>query len=115
MRRHSGVRGTLTAFAWPLAAAVPMAAQQGTIEGHVTDAATTKAVAGVRLQLIQTGLVITARNDGKYAFGSLGGGTYEVRVVAVGYAPQKKSVAVATGQTATLDFALTPVAFTLEE
>src|ERR1051325_7419847 len=114
MRRLSEVRSSLAALGCLLAAAAPLAAQQGTIEGHVTDAATSKPVAGVRLQLIQTGLVITARNDGRYSFGNLGGGSYDVRVVAVGYGPQKKSVTVTAGQTATLDFALPPVAFTLE-
>ena len=115
MRRLSGVRGSLTALGWLLAAAAPLAAQQATVTGHVTDAATSKPIQGVRLQLVQTGLVITARNDGQYSFGNLGGGSYEIRVVAVGYGPQKKSVTVAAGQSATLDFSLTVVPFTLEE
>src|SRR5437867_2365511 len=105
MRRLSGVRGSLTALGWLLAA--PLAAQQATVTGHVTDAATSKPIQGVRLQLVQTGQVITARNDGRYSFVNLGGGSYEIRVVAVGYGAEKKSVTVAAGQTATLDFALT--------
>ena len=109
------MRSSLAALGCLLAAAAPLAAQQATITGHVTDGATSKAIQGVRLQLVQTGLVITARNDGQYTFGNLGGGSYEVRVVAVGYGPQKKSVTVTAGQTATLDFALTVVPFTLEE
>src|ERR1041385_7132948 len=115
MRRLRGVRRALAAFGWLLAAAVPLAAQQATITGHVTDKETGKPIPGVRLQLIQTALVVTVRNDGSYRFVGLGGGTYDVRVVAVGYGAEKKSVTVAAGETGTVDFALTQVPFTLEE
>jgi TonB-linked SusC/RagA family outer membrane protein len=114
MRRLSGVRNALTAFGWLLSAAGPLAAQ-ATLAGHVTDKETGKPIPGARLQLIQTALVVTVRNDGSYRFVNLGGGTYDVRVVAVGYGAEKKSVTVAAGATATLDFTLVNVPFTLEE
>ena len=114
MLKLPGVRALLTSFGWILAA-VPTVAQQGGIAGHVTDQASGKPIPGARLQLTQTGQVVTVRPDGSYRFGNLGGGSYDLRAVAVGYGAEKKSVTVAAGQTATLDFALGAVPFTLEE
>jgi TonB-linked SusC/RagA family outer membrane protein len=115
MRNLPAIRHPLAVAGWLLALAIPGAAQQGSITGHVTDQTTSRPIPGARLQLIQTGQVVTVRNDGRYSYGGLGGGTYEIRVIAVGYGAEKKSVAVAAGQAATLDFALSAVPFTLEE
>jgi len=115
MRPLTSVRRLLAGFTWLAVLAVPLAAQQGTIAGTVTDRATTQPIQGARLQLSQTGQVVTVRPDGKYSFANVTPGAYDVRVIAVGYGAEKKAVTVAAGQTATLDFALGVVAFTLEE
>src|ERR1051326_9463639 len=109
MRRLRGVRRALAAFGWLLAAAVPPAAQQATITGHVTDKETGKPIPGVRLQLIQTALVVTVRNDGSYRFVGLGGGTYDVRGGGGGDGAEKKSVTVGAGGTGAGGFAPHPV------
>jgi TonB-dependent SusC/RagA subfamily outer membrane receptor len=115
MRPLTSVRRLLSGITWLSVLAVPLAAQQGTIAGTVTDRATTQPIQGARLQLSQTGQVVTVRPDGKYTFANVTPGAYDVRVIAVGYGAEKKAVTVAAGQTATLDFALGVVAFTLEE
>ena len=115
MRPLTSVRRLLAGFTWLAVLAVPLAAQQGTIAGTVTDRATTQPIQGARLQLSQTGQVVTVRPDGKYSFANVTPGAYDVRVIAVGYGAEKKAVTVAAGQSATLDFALGVVAFTLEE
>lgn len=115
MRPLSSVRRLLAGLTWLSVLAVPLAAQQGTIAGTVTDRATSQPIQGARLQLSQTGQVVTVRPDGKYTFANLTPGAYDVRVIAVGYGAEKKAVTVAAGQTATLDFGLNVIAFTLEE
>lgn len=115
MRPLFSVRRLLAGLTLLSAVAVPLAAQQGGIAGTVTDQATSQPIQGARLQLSQTGQVVTVRPDGKYTFANLTPGAYDVRVIAVGYGAEKKSVTVAAGQTATLDFGLNVIAFTLEE
>jgi TonB-linked SusC/RagA family outer membrane protein len=115
MRPFTSVRRLLAGLTWLSVIAVPVAAQSGSITGTVTDRATTQPIQGARLQLSQTGQVVTVRPDGKYTFADVSPGAYDVRVIAVGYAAEKKSVTVVAGQAATLDFALNVVAFTLEE
>lgn len=116
MRSLSSTRGLLLALALALPLPGRAEAQQNAgIAGRVTDAVTSQPVAAARLQLPQTGQIVTAGQDGRYAFRGLAAGNYEVRVIAVGFQSQKQTVAVASGQTATLDFGLTAVPFTLEE
>jgi TonB-linked SusC/RagA family outer membrane protein len=116
MRPLPSVRRLLAGLTWMcLLAAAPLAAQAGSIAGKVTDKATGQAVQGARLQLSQTGQVVIVRTDGRYTFANVTPGSYDVRVIAVGYAAEKKPVVVAAGQAATLDFPLDIVAFTLEE
>jgi len=100
MRPLSSVRRLLSGLTWLSVLAVPLAAQQGTIAGTVTDRATTQPIQGARLQLSQTGQVVTVRPDGKYTFANVTPGAYDVRVIAVGYGAEKKAVTVAAGQTA---------------
>ena len=115
MRLHTSVHRWLGGLAVLLGFAAPAAAQSGSITGRVTDRASTQPIQAARLQIAQTGQVVTVRPDGRYTFSSLAAGSYDVRVIAVGYAAERKPVTVAAGETATLDFALDVVPFTLEE
>src|SRR5687768_11512763 len=71
--------------------AAPAAAQSGTITGRVTDQGSGQAIQAARLQISQTGQVVNVRPDGRYTFPSVAPGTYDVRVIAVGYAAQRKT------------------------
>jgi TonB-linked SusC/RagA family outer membrane protein len=92
-----------------------LAQPSGGIAGRVTDATSSQPVPVARLQLTQSGQIVTAGQDGRYAFRGLAAGSYEVRVIAVGYQSQKRTVTVAAGATETADFSLVAVPFTLEE
>ena len=97
-----------------LAAALPAAAQaQGTVSGRVTDAGTGTPIADARVVVVGTTIATGTSNDGRYTLRNVPAGTAEVRVLRLGYAEQKKPVAVAAGQAATLDFALQTVAVTM--
>ena len=92
-----------------------LSAQSGTVSGQVTDRATNQGIGVARLQVIQTGKVVGTRFDGRYTIADLPAGSYDIRVIAVGYGAERKSVTVAAGQTVTLDFALAQVPYTIEE
>jgi TonB-linked SusC/RagA family outer membrane protein len=97
------------------ATARPAAGQQsGAITGLVRDSATTRPIAA-RVQLSQTGQIVAVNTEGRYLFRGIAPGSYEVRVVAIGYASQRKTVAVAAGDTAQADFTLAAVPYTLQE
>ena len=104
--------GTLVAIA---AIGSPLAAQQGTITGRVTDSATKQPLPGSSIQVTQTGAVVAVRGDGRYIITGVTPGNYDLRVIAIGYAAQRKSVVVNANQTTALDFALASVPYTLEE
>ena len=78
----------------------------GSIAGHVTDSATSAAIAGATVSL-STGATTTTDGSGAYAFGGLNPATYTVTASATGYTTSAPaSVAVTAGTTATQDFAL---------
>ena len=92
------------------------AAQQGaSIAGRVSDAGTAQPIPAARLQVAQTGQIVATGQDGRYSFRGVAPGSYELRVIAVGYQSQKRTVSVTAGGTETVDFSLTAVPFTLEE
>jgi TonB-linked SusC/RagA family outer membrane protein len=105
--------GTLAAMVVLFAA--PAFAQQGSVSGQITDRTTNQPIPSARLQVTQTGKVVAVRFDGRYTVADLPPGSYDLRVIAVGYGAERKAVTVAAGQTATLDFALNPVPYTIEE
>ncbi|HEV8355441.1 MAG TPA: carboxypeptidase-like regulatory domain-containing protein, partial [Gemmatimonadales bacterium] len=90
------------------AAPPPLAAQSGSVSGQVTDRSTGQPLQAARLQVTQTGKVVAVRFDGRYTIADLAPGNYDIRVISVGYAAERKPVTVTAGQTTTLDFALNP-------
>ena len=103
---------TLVAIA---AVGSPLAAQQGTITGRVTDSATKQPLPGSSIQVVQTGAVVAVRADGRYTITHLAAATYDLRVIAIGYRAQRTSVVVPANVTTTVDFALAAVPYTLDE
>jgi TonB-linked SusC/RagA family outer membrane protein len=93
----------------------PLAAQQGTITGRVTDSASKLPLSGSSIQVAQTGAVVAVRGDGRYIVTGMAPGNYDIRVIAIGYAAQRKAVVVRANATTALDFALVAVPYTLEE
>lgn len=82
-------------------------AQGGRITGKVTESATGDALAGATVTVKGTNLGVVSAADGGFVLGGIPAGSQTVVVSFVGYGTLEKSVSVAAGQTATLDFALT--------
>ncbi len=80
---------------------------QGTVTGRVTAAGTNEPLSGSRVMLVGTSLFTETGADGHYTLRNVPAGAAEVRVIRVGYTEVKRPVTVTTGETATLDFAMT--------
>ena len=112
-QRLYGVTAVL-GLAW--AAAPPAAeAQQGTIAGQVLDQSAATPLEAARVILTGTTRIETTNREGRFAFRNVAPGTYEVRVLRVGYAPAIQRATVTTGETVSLTFNLTPAAVQLDE
>src|SRR5262245_18501267 len=122
-QRHRRSPASLVRAIWSLVClalvgvTLPVAAwaQAGSITGRVTDEPGTSPLVGARVQVIGTALSAQTLQDARYTIAHVPAGTYDVRVVAVGYSAGKKTATVSAGERATVDFALAPVVFSLEE
>jgi len=104
------ITGVLVAFAQTGS----LVAQQGTLRGNVTAAATGAALGGAQVSLPDLSLGANSGPGGSYEITDIPAGTHEVMVVLLGYGTQRSQVTIAGGQTAELDFALSEVALELE-
>lgn len=101
------MRSILTVFLVCVAAASPLAAQStGAFRGVVTDSATKQPIAGARVVVSGTTIGSVSRADGGYLVARVPSGTQSVRISAIGYEAQTRSVTVAPGLTAVLDVVL---------
>jgi hypothetical protein len=80
-------------------------AQSATISGRVTAANNGQPLAESRVYVVGTQAVATTNAEGRYTLRTAPG-TFEVRVIRVGYQEQKKPVTVAANGTTTIDFAM---------
>lgn len=110
--RIGGAAGV--ALALMMTAAVAAQAQ-GTLTGTVTVQGTGAPLQEARVAIIGTSLVTATGPDGKFTLRRVPVGTADVRVNRVGHTEQKKSVRIIDGQTATLDFAMSPALVRLQE
>src|SRR5580765_681198 len=90
------------------------AAQSGSVTGRVTGDAS-QPLAGARVFLVGTTQIATTNSDGRYTIRVAQSGAAEIRVLHVGFAEQKKSVMIAAGSGATLDFTMTPIIVKLQD
>ena len=91
-----------------LLAAMPpgAAAQQTTITGRVTDAASGQPIPGAQVSIVGTQIGTQTNSAGNYTIRSVTPGPLSVRVLIIGYSEQRKQVTVTAGQPSTLDFEL---------
>jgi TonB-linked SusC/RagA family outer membrane protein len=97
------------------ALARPAWAQQGVISGVVTDQLNKLPVPGARLLLGNTNRTAVTNLNGQYTLASVPAGSYELRVIAVGFASQTRTVQISLGGAATADFSLAAAVITLDE
>lgn len=80
----------------------------GIIEGTVTDSTNQAAIVGATVSSVGTALQATTNAQGNYTIAGVPAGSATVSVAATGYVTQSRDATVVAGQTATLDFSLTP-------
>ncbi|HET7585507.1 MAG TPA: SusC/RagA family TonB-linked outer membrane protein [Gemmatimonadaceae bacterium] len=110
---HSGVR-RLAAALFALAVLPAWAAAQGTITGKVTDRSNQQPVPNAQVLIVGTTRGTLTDDQGQFRITGVPAGTVQLRALRVGYASAEQNVTVASGQTATADFALAPSALTLD-
>ena len=73
-------------------------AQQSSIGGVVTDQATGQALEAARVILIGPDRIVGTNQEGRYQFRNVAPGSYEVRVLRLGYAPDDRQRARGPGR-----------------
>ena len=108
VRSWSVAAAALAIFpAWALA-------QQGTITGHVTDAATKAPIPSVQVTIVGTHRGAVTDAHGVYRIGSVQPGALHVRAQRIGFDAVEKSVTITGSETQTADFALSARAVPLD-
>lgn len=118
----NGVRRRRTRFAVAVllaaVAAAPLSAQQaagvGTIEGTIKEANTGRFVEGAQIGVTGAGLGAVTNRNGFYRITNVPARSVELSVRMVGFAPQRRTLSVAGGATATADFELQQTALQLQ-
>ncbi len=95
------------------ALAGPLAAQQGAVTGRVIDASTMQPVASAQVVVTGSNIGGVTNREGVYSLRGIAPGQVTLRVVSLGYAEVSQEVTVTAGQTATLDFQISPSAIVL--
>jgi len=83
-----------------------IAVETATIEGHVRDAATAAPVANARVLIVGTTLAAMTDSGGYYRIANIPVGTYTVRGMFIGYAPDTARILLVADQTVTIDLRL---------
>lgn len=94
----------------------PASAQEtGTLTGVVTDAASRLPVPTAQIQIVGSTRGAQTGEDGRFRIAGVRAGTYQLRVLRLGYQASSRTVAVTEGGTTEVDFSVVPAAISLEE
>ncbi|HXF94647.1 MAG TPA: SusC/RagA family TonB-linked outer membrane protein [Gemmatimonadales bacterium] len=107
----AGIGVLAVVLAWPAAAT----AQQGRVEGRVTDQASGQPIAGARVVIVGTTLVTLTNAEGRYALVNVPAGQATVRVTAIGYGAASRTVTVAADAVTTEDVTLSWQPYSLDQ
>ncbi len=94
--------------------AITLDAQQTAVTGRVRDAATQFPISGARIVAVGTMQTATTREDGSFTL-SLQSGQHVLRASKIGYVPGLDTIAVSSGATNTVDFALVSAPLGLDQ
>lgn len=94
--------------------AAPLAAQQGSVAGRVTDKVSSQPIQGAQVLLSGTNLQAVTNNEGRYHIDRVPPGQYQAQVRLIGYAMGQQPVTVTAGGAATLDIVMNAAAIPLD-
>jgi TonB-linked SusC/RagA family outer membrane protein len=114
-RRHFATCVPLLCATLLLALPSAAAAQTGVVTGKVTDESGGAPLEAARVLLSGTTRIETTSREGQYTFRDVAPGTYQIRVLRVGYRPATQNATMAGGETVTLDFAMSAAPMQLDE
>jgi TonB-linked SusC/RagA family outer membrane protein len=110
------LRLVLSVGAMLLCMASPGRAQDaGTIAGVVVDAGSRVPVPSAQVQIVGTTRGVVTGEDGRFRISGVRPGTYQVRVLRLGYQASAQTVTVSSGATADVTFSLAQAAVSLEQ
>jgi len=89
-------------------------AQQGSLGGRVVDSTSQNPLVAAQVQILGTPRAAATADDGRFRIANVRPGIYQVRVVRLGYKAVTRPVTVGS-DAVELDFALSPVAVSLDE
>jgi TonB-linked SusC/RagA family outer membrane protein len=87
----------------------------GTVSGRVVDSTAQQPIANATISIVGTQRGTITRNDGGFVISGVPVGSVRVRAARIGFTAQEQEVAVTSGGTASVSFALHPVAAVLSE
>ena len=85
------------------------------VTGRVVQRSTEQPLADVQVMIAGTAVMTRSGDDGRFRVPNAPAGTVTLRVVRLGYAAQSRTITLPAGETVTADFALAPVAVTLDQ
>ncbi|HEX2209857.1 MAG TPA: TonB-dependent receptor [Longimicrobium sp.] len=110
------MRWTLVATTLCAALFAPaLAAQTGTVSGTVVDEQTQAPLADATVSVVGSGIRAVTRADGRYSLSGVPAGSRTIRATRLGYGQGERTVTVAAGQTATVNFAIRGQALLLQD
>ena len=113
------MKGLLKRFTWGLflclLAPGLALAQEGTVEGTVTDAETGDTIPGANVAIVELNTGGATSMDGEYAIRGVPVGTYTLRATFVGYQSFETEITIRANQTVTQDIAMQPGTIGLDE
>ena len=118
MMRHFCRITTIAGLAVPAligAQQAPATGQGGTVAGTVRDRATQQPVSQAQVSLIGTTRGALSNDQGVYRIPNVPAGTYQVRVLRIGFQASVLPVTVTNGETTTTDIALGSTVVTLDQ
>ena len=92
-----------------------LAQDAGTITGVVVDAGSLAPIPSAQVQIVGTTRGVVTGEDGRFRIAGVRPGTYQVRVLRLGYQGSSQTVSVTSGGTNELSFALAQAAVSLEQ
>ena len=81
-------------------------AQTGRISGTVVDTANSQPIANARVSVVGTTILAGTNTEGRFTINNVPVGTATLRITRIGFAPINRSVAVGTGATTSVTFAM---------